>query len=70
MKTLIFWENPAPSLFSFHRPCQVSEKNNEQILRKMCCKRTDELTDERTDGRTNRTEFIGPSPINRGSKKT
>ena len=25
-------------------------------------------TNERTNGRTNRTEFIGPSPINRGSK--
>ena len=55
-KVLIKWKfdffgkNPAPSLFSFHRPlttCQVSEKNNEQILRKLCCKRT--------DGRTNRT---------------
>ena len=62
MKILIFWNNPAPSLFSFHRPlttCQVSEKNNEQILRKLCCKRM--------DGRMNMTEFIWPSPIIRRS---
>ena len=55
MKILIFWKNPAPSLFSFRRPlttCQVSEKSNVQIPRKVRHRRTDGRTDERTDGWT------------------
>ena len=51
MKIRIFWKNPAQSLFSFRRPlttCQVSEKSNEQIPRKV------------PHRRTNWTEFIGP----------
>ena len=46
MKIRFFWKNPAPSLFSFHRPlttCQVSEKSNEQIPRKVRQRRTDGL---------------------------
>ena len=63
MKILIFSKNPAPSLFSFHRPlatCQFSENNKNRLLENC-------VANERTDGRTNMTEFIGPSPINRGS---
>ena len=47
----IFWKNPAPSLFRIHRPlttCQVSDKSNDQIPRKVCYGRTDERTNERT----------------------
>ena len=45
MKMRIFGENPASSLFSIHRPlttCQVLEKSNEQIPRKVCYGRTNE----------------------------
>ena len=48
MKIRIFWENKARSLLSFHQPlttCQVSEKSNEQIPRKVRHRRTDERTD-------------------------
>ena len=51
MKIRIFGKNPAPSLFSFRRPlttCQVSEKSNEQIPRKVRHSRTN----GRKNGRT------------------
>ena len=71
MKIRIFWKNPAPSLFSFHRPlttCQVLEKSNEQIPIKVRHRRTN----GRTNGRTDWTEFIEPlldkvGGINRGA---
>ena len=60
MKIVICLKNPAPSLFSIHRPLPSFRNNNEQILRKLCCKRT--------NGRRKRTEFIGPSAITRELK--
>ena len=59
MNIRFFWKYPVPSLFSFHRPlttCQVSEKSNEQIPRKVRHRRTNGRPNERTDW----TEFIGP----------
>ena len=45
MKIRIFWKNPAPSPLT---TCQVSEKSNEQIPRKVRHRGTDERTDART----------------------
>ena len=63
--TRIFLENPASSLSCPHQVtplCKKLEKTSERLLRKA-------VTDERTDGRTDGTDFIGPSRLRPGVQK-
>ena len=60
----IFPKNPALSLFYIYdrlTSCKKSEKTNEPILR---------TSVSRTDGRTDDTEFIGPSHVVNVGPKT
>ena len=59
----IFPKNPAVSLLCLYGPltsCKISEKTNEPIDRKVCYRRTDELTDG--------GEFIGSFTASRDPK--